>query len=150
MKISHGQHAFLPRDPAQVFRVIDDFSSTHQWLSRCIRLQRSGEGENQVGDPLRFFYQGVARDGVMAGVIVSRRPLENLSCEYVASRFKVLVDFSMRPHGNGTYLTHTIDITAGSLLARLAAPLIRRAASRQVRDAIAGLRAYLLRSHAIE
>ena len=130
--------------------MIDDFSSTHQWLSRCIRLQRSGEGENQVGDPLRFFYQGVARDGVMAGVIVSRRPLENLSCEYVASRFKVLVDFSMRPHGNGTYLTHTIDITAGSLLARLAAPLIRRAASRQVRDAIAGLRAYLLRSHAIE
>lgn len=150
MKISHGQHAFLPRDPAQVFRVIDDFSSTHQWLSRCIRLQRSGEGENQVGDPLRFFYQGVARDGVMAGVIVSRRPLENLSCEYVASRFKVLVDFSMRPHGNGTYLTHTIDITAGSLLARLVAPLIRRAASRQVRDAMAGLRAYLLRSHAIE
>jgi len=149
MKISHGQDAFLPRDPAQVFRVIDDFSSTHQWLNRCIRLQRSGEGENRVGDPLKFFYQGVARDGVMPGVIVSRRPLENLACEYVARRFKVLVDFSMRPHGNGTYLTHTIDITARSPLARLVAPLIRRAVSRQVREAMTGLRAYLLRSHAI-
>lgn len=140
----------MPRDPALVFKVIDDFSSTHQWLNRCIRLQRSGEGENRVGDPLRFFYQGIARDGVMAGVIVSRRPLENLSCEYVASRFKVLVDFSMRPHGNGTYLTHTIDITPRSPLARLAAPLIRRAVNRQVRDAMSGLRAYLLRFHVIE
>jgi Polyketide cyclase / dehydrase and lipid transport len=150
MKISHGQHAFLPRDPALVFGVIDDFSSTHQWLNRCIRLHRSGKGENRVGDPLRFFYRGVARDGVVAGVIVSRRPLENLSCEYVASRFKVLVDFSMRPHGNGTYLTHTIDITARSPWARLAAPLIRRAASRHVRDAMSGLRTYLLRCHALE
>ena len=103
-----------------------------------------------MGDPLRFFYHGVARDGVMAGVIVSRRPLENLSCEYVASRFKVLVDFSMRAHGNGTYLTHTIDITARSPLVRLVAPLIRRAASRHVRDAMTGLRAYLLRFHTIE
>lgn len=103
-----------------------------------------------MGDPLKFFYQGVTRDGVMAGVIVSRRPLENLGCEYVASRFKVRVDFSMRPHGNGTYLTHTIDITAGSPLARLVAPLIRRAVSRHVRDAMTGLRAYLLRFHAID
>jgi hypothetical protein len=150
MKISHGQDAFLPRDPALVFSVIDDFSSTHQWLSRCIRHQRSGEGENRVGDPLKFFYQGLARDGVMAGVIVSRRPLENLSCEYVASRFKVLIDFSMRAHGNGTYLTQTVDITTRSPLVRLIAPLIRRAVSRHVRDAMTGLRAYLLRSHATE
>ena len=150
MKISHGQHAFLPRDPAQVFRVIDDFSSTHQWLNRCIRLQRQGEGENRVGDPLKFFYRGVARDGVMAGVIVSRRPLENLSCEYIASRFKVLVDFSMRPHGSGTYLTHTVDVTARSPLARLATPLIRHAVSRHVGDAMTELRAYLLRFRAMD
>jgi len=144
MKLTCCESIFVPRDPGQVFAVIDDFSSMHKWMERCIRVQKYRRGENAVGDPLRCFYQGITRDGVLAGAIVARKPAANLACEYVNRAVRIGFDFSMQAHGEGTYLTHTVHVEPTSLLARLASPFIRRALARQLTGTIDSLRRCLL------
>ena len=144
MKLSYHQSIFVPRDPGQVFALIDDFSSMHKWMERCIRVQRYHHGENAVGDPLRCIYQGMTREGVLAGAIVARRPETNLACEYASRSVRIGVDFSMQRHGEGTYLTHTVHVEPTTWLAQLASPFIRRALIRQLAGTVDGLRRCLL------
>ncbi|WP_430387322.1 SRPBCC family protein [Dyella sp. 20L07] len=144
MKLSSSQSMFVPREPDQVFALIDDFSSMHKWMERCIRVQKYRRGENAVGDPLRCFYQGITRHGVLSGAIVARSPEESLACVYNGRVTRIGFDIAMRRHGEGTYLTHTVHVESTSVLARLASPFIRRALTRHANGTIAGLRRCLL------
>lgn len=134
----------MPRPPAQVFAVLDDFSGTHQWLAHCIRMQKCGHGENAVGDALRWFHQGQWRPGVWPGRIVARAPGERLACEYASRHACIGIDFVLRHHGEGTYLTHTLQFSPRGWLGRLAAPLMRRVLTRQSAATLASLRRCLL------
>lgn len=144
MKLTSRQSIFVPRAPEQVFALIDDLSSTHKWMERCIRVQRYHQGENAVGDPLRCFYQGMTRDGVLSGAIVARQPASSLACEYAGRHARIGVDFTMRRQGEGTYLTHTVHVVPTTVLARLASPLIRRALVRHATGTVVALRRCLL------
>lgn len=144
MKISTRQSIFVPRAPGHVFALLDDFSSMHKWMERCIRVQKSHRGANAVGDSLRRYYQGVTGDGVLHGAIVSRSPELNLACEYTGRNLRIGIDFTLRRHGEGTYLTHTVQVEPISLLARMAAPWIRRTVVRHAVDTVTGLRRCLL------
>jgi carbon monoxide dehydrogenase subunit G len=144
MKLTSRQSIFVPRAPEQVFALIDDLSSTHKWMERCIRVQKYHRGENAVGDPLRCFYQGMTRSDVLAGAIVARRPVANLTCEYAGRHARIGIDFTVRRQGEGTYLTHTIDVVPTTMLARLVSPLIRRALIRHSMDTVVALRRCLL------
>ncbi|WP_090450229.1 SRPBCC family protein [Dyella sp. OK004] len=145
MSISFEQSMFVPRSPEQVFDVIDDFSVTPRWLERCIRVQKHQPGPNEVGDSLSYVYLDGLRNGVMEGKIIARSRAEYLSCRYTGRKMTVQIAFHMRPHGNGTYLTHCIDIVPRGLT-RLMAPLIRRTLPGQTSTAMARLRSCLLRS----
>ena len=100
------QSVFVPREPGEVFALVDDVSSMHRWLDRCIRVQKYHGGENAVGDALRCVYQGLTRHGVLTGAIVAREPARNLACVYAGRFMRVAFDFSLSPRGEGTYLTH--------------------------------------------
>jgi hypothetical protein len=144
MKLTSCQSIFVPRAPEQVFALIDDLSSTHKWMDRCIRVHKYHRGENAVGDPLRCFYQGMTRDTVLAGAIVARRPVIHLACEYAGRHARIGIDFTMRRQGEGTYLTHTVHVVPTTVVARLVSPLIRRALIRHSTGTVAALRRCLL------
>jgi carbon monoxide dehydrogenase subunit G len=135
---------FVPREPGEVFALVDDVSSMHRWLDRCIRVQKYREGENAVGDPLRCVYQGVTRHGVLTGAIVARVPTQTLACTYAGRSMRVALDFSMSPRGEGTYLTHSVQVTPTGWLARLSSPLIHRMLERHMAGTMEGLRRCLL------
>ncbi|WP_199100023.1 SRPBCC family protein [Dyella sp. ASV21] len=144
MALRCSQSGFVPRPPAQVFARIEDFSSAHQWMDRCIRVQKYERGENAVGDGLRCFYQGWLRHRVLLGCIVAREPDVRLTCEYAGRHARIGIDFTLRHHGAGTYLTHTLQVVPRGWLGRLAAPLVRRALARQSSATLASLRRCLL------
>ena len=123
-----------------MFALLDDVSSMHRWLDRCIRVQKYHDGENAVGDALRCVYQGMTRHGVLTGAIVAREPWRSLACEYAGRFVRVAFDFSLLPRGEGTYLTHTVQVTPNSWLARLALPLIHRQLDRHVAGTMHALR----------
>ncbi|AIF49509.1 SRPBCC family protein [Dyella japonica] len=138
------QSVFVPREPGEVFALVDDVASMHRWLDRCIRVQKYHGGENAVGDALRCVYQGVTRHGVLTGAIVAREPRRSLACEYAGRFIHVALDFSLSPRGEGTYLTHTVQVTPTSWLARWSLPLIRRLLDRHVAGTVHALRRCLL------
>jgi hypothetical protein len=144
MSISFEQSMFVPRSPEQVFDVLDDFSVTPKWLDRCIRVQKHQPGPNEVGDALRYVYLDGLRNRVMEGSITARSRAEHLSCQYVNRKMVVSIAFRMRPHGVGTYLTHSIDILPRGFVTRLMTPLIRRTLSTQTVCAMARLRSCIL------
>lgn len=135
---------FVPRDPGEVFALVDDVSSMHRWLDRCIRVQKYHDGENAVGDALRCVYQGVTRHGVLTGAIAARVPTRRLACTYAGRFMRVAVDFSMSPRGGGTYLTHSVRVTPTGWLARMSSPLVHRLLDRHLARTMVGLRRCLL------
>lgn len=138
------QSVFVPREPGEVFALVDDVSSMHRWLDRCIRVQKYHGGENAVGDALRCVYQGLTRHGVLTGAIVAREPARNLACVYAGRFMRVAFDFSLSPRGEGTYLTHSVQVTPIGWLARLWSPFIRRMLERHMAGTMDGLRHCLL------
>lgn len=134
----------MPRPPSQVFAVLDDLSGAHQWLESCIRMQKCAQGDNAVGDGLRWFYQGRWRHDVLPGRIVARDPGERLACEYASRHARIGIDFVLRHHGEGTYLTHTLQFAPNGWLGHLAAPWMRRALAQQSSATLVALRRCLL------
>jgi uncharacterized protein YndB with AHSA1/START domain len=143
-RFCYVQGTFFPRSPEDVFRAIDDFSSMHKWMDRCIWMQRYSEGENQVGDPLRGVYRRATGIGALAGRVAARQPAEHLSCVYASRKFTFNFQFSLHRHGAGTYLIHTVEVTTKTLLARIAASWIKRTLFQHSSGSMVSLRRYLL------
>jgi uncharacterized protein YndB with AHSA1/START domain len=144
MTICFEQSIFLPRSPEQVFDAIDDLSIAPKWLDGCIRMHKHEHGPNRAGDALRYIGLDGLRRRVMEGRIASRQPAEHLSYQYADRSMAVSLAFTLRAHGAGTYLTHSVAISPKGLFARLKAPLIRRALPLRTTSALARLRHYLL------
>lgn len=123
----HFEHSIdLSQSPQKVFALLDDLSKTPQWLTRCTGIEVLTPGEKTVGTRLRYSYREGRRSGSMEGQIVERRPNERLGYRYEDKMMQVAVAFAMAPAGQGTRLTHTIDIQPRSFLAKLFSPMIRR------------------------
>jgi len=138
------QHTIdLPQPPSQVFAVLDDVSQTPKWLVRCTGIEVLSPGPLAPGTKLRYSYREGGRAGTMDGQVTDRTPDENLLFSYDDKMMHVDVHFALAPNNSGTRLTHTIDITPKTFMAKLFSPLIRRALPKQTIDAMKSLRSLL-------
>jgi len=143
MSIQFAHTIEVPQAPGQVFGVLDDFSQTPKWLSRCTGIEQLTPGEKAPGTKLRYSYRDGARSGTMDGEIVARTPSERITMHYGDKMMEVSVDFHMAPNGAGTKLTHTIEMSPRSFFTKLFAPMIRAQLPRQTVTAMESLRGLL-------
>lgn len=126
--------------PATVFGIVDDFTQTPLWLTRCTGIDKVDAGPNDVGTRLRYHYVDGRRRGSMDGEVIAREPFRHFAMRFTDRMMRVTVDFVSASDGVGTTLTHTIDIgTVG--VGRLFTPLIRRSLPAQTIDAMTRLKA---------
>jgi hypothetical protein len=143
----HFSHTLdIGHDPSKVFALLDDLAMTPKWLERCTGIEKLSPGANVVGTRLRYSYREGGRVGTMDGEIVTRIPDERLTFRYGDKMMDVSVDFHVTSAAAGSRLTHTIDITPKTVLAKVFAPFIRRGLPRQTITAMERLRTLLDRS----
>ena len=140
MSIHFAHTIEVPQTPDRVFAVLDDFSQTPKWLSRCTGIEALTPGPKAAGTKLRYAYKEGGRSGTMDGEIAARAENERLTMKYGDKMMDVSVDFHMVPNGAGTKLTHTIDIVPRSLMSKLFAPMIRKQLPKQTVTAMESLR----------
>jgi uncharacterized protein YndB with AHSA1/START domain len=140
----HFSHTLdLGHEPSTVFALLDDLAMTPRWLERCTGIEKLSPGPNDVGTKLRYSYREGGRTGTMDGEIVTRIPDERLTFRYGDKTMDVAVDFHVTSAATGARLTHTIDITPKTVLAKVFAPFIRRGLPRQTIAAMERLRTLL-------
>jgi len=126
--------------PSAVFAIIDDFSKTPLWLSRCTGIDKLSDGPNDVGTELKYHYDDGRRSGTMDGQIIAREPDRHFAMKFTDKLMDVTVDFVAASDGVGTTLTHSIDIATKGF-GKLFTPLIRRDLPKQTMDAMTKLKA---------
>jgi uncharacterized protein YndB with AHSA1/START domain len=126
--------------PSAVFAIVDDFTKTPLWLSRCTGIDKLDSGANDIGTRLRYHYDDGRRRGTMEGQIVAREPDRHFAMKFTDRMMDVTVDFVAASDGVGTTLTHTIDIIPKGF-GKLFTPLIKRELPRQTMDAMTKLKA---------
>jgi carbon monoxide dehydrogenase subunit G len=146
MSIHFAHSIEVPEPPARVFAVLDDFSQTPKWLSRCTGIEALTPGPKAAGTKLRYAYKEGGRSGTMDGEIAARTENERITMRYGDKMMDVSVDFHMVPNGGGTKLTHTIDITPRSMMTKLFSPMIRSQLPKQTVTAMENLRVLLATS----
>jgi carbon monoxide dehydrogenase subunit G len=137
-RFSHTLSVSAP--PAAVFAIVDDFSKTPQWLSRCTGIDKLSDGPNDVGTDLRYHYDDGRRRGTMDGQVIAREPDRHFAMKFSDKLMDVTVDFVAASDGVGTTLTHSIDIATKGI-GKLFTPLIRRDLPKQTMDAMTKLKA---------
>jgi hypothetical protein len=113
-------------------------------LARCTGIEVLTPGPLAVGSKLRYSYKEGSRVGVMDGQVTERDGNRRLGFLYQDKMMRVGVHFATEPAGGtGTRLTHSIDITPRTFMARLFSPLIRKQLPKQTITAMESLRALL-------
>ena len=148
MAIAFEHSIDLPQSPPQVFAVLDDYKKVPLWLNRCEGVAKQGAGPNKVGDKLRYAYCEAGRHGLMDGVIVAQDENSRLAYKYYDKMMQVFVEFRMEPAGQGTRLTHRVEITPNSFMAKLMAPMIRMKLPKQTTAAMQSLKTLLASEYA--
>ncbi len=137
----HFSHTLsVSAPPSAIFSIVDDFSKTPQWLSRCTGIDKVSEGGNDVGTQLKYHYNDGRRSGTMDGQVIAREPDRHFAMKFTDKMLDVTVDFVAASDGVGTTLTHTIDIATKGI-GKLFTPLIRRDLPKQTMDAMTKLKA---------
>jgi hypothetical protein len=126
--------------PSTIFAIIDDFTQTPQWLSRCTGIDELDPGPHDVGTRLAYHYDDGRRTGTMDGEIIAREPDRHFAMKFGDTLMDVTVDFIAASDGVGTSLTHTIDIATKGF-GKVFTPLIRRDLPKQTMDAMTKLKA---------
>jgi carbon monoxide dehydrogenase subunit G len=137
-RFSHTLSVSAP--PAAVYSIVDDFTKTPLWLSRCTGIDKLSDGPNDVGTQLKYHYNDGRRTGTMDGQIIAREPDRHFAMKFTDRMMDVTVDFVAASDGVGTTLTHSIDISTRGI-GKLFTPLIRRDLPKQTMDAMTKLKA---------
>jgi carbon monoxide dehydrogenase subunit G len=137
-RFSHTLSVSAP--PSAVYAIVDDFTKTPQWLSRCTGIDKLSDGPNDVGTALKYHYDDGRRSGAMDGQIIAREPDRHFAMKFTDRMMDVTVDFVAASDGVGTTLTHSIDIATKGI-GKLFTPLIRRDLPKQTMDAMTKLKA---------
>ena len=143
MAISFQHGIDLPQSPHQVFTLLADYSKVPLWLKRCEGVAKQGSGPNKVGDKLRYAYCEGGRHGLMDGVITAYEEDRHMAYRYYDKMMQVIVEFRMEPNGEGTRLTHHIDITPHSFMAKLMSPMFKMKLPKQTIQTMENIRALL-------
>lgn len=138
----------LGAEPEAVFALLDDFERLPQWHAHCEGLAKIGPGPNMAGDRLRYAHCEGGKHHLMDGVILSHDAPYRLTCRYLDKSMQVIVDFRLVGTETGTHLTHRIEITPHTLIARMTSALIGAKADAQARQALDNLARLLSRQMA--
>ena len=140
----HFEHSIdVPQSPAQVFAVLDDLPRTPQWLARCASMEVLTSPPLAVGAKLRYTYKEAGRSGQMEGVVVERIVNQKLHCRYDDKMMGVDVISILTPQGNGTKLTHVMDIETKTLMGKMLSPMIKMRVPKDLTQAMESLRKLL-------
>ena len=126
--------------PATIFAIVDDFTQTPLWLSRCTGIDKVDDGPNDVGTQLRYHYFDGRRRGTMDGEVIARERDRHFAMRFTDRLMDVTVDFVSASDGVGTTLTHTIVIATKGV-GKLLTPVVRRDLPKQTLDAMTRLKA---------
>jgi len=126
--------------PSAIFAIVDDFTKTPQWLSRCTGIDKLDDGATDVGTRLKYHYDDGRRSGVMDGQIIAREPDRHFAMKFTDKMMDVTVDFVAASDGVGSTLTHSIDIATKGF-GKLFTPMIKRSLPKQTMDAMTKLKA---------
>ena len=146
MPISCQHSVDVAQPPERVFAILDDPTRTPEWLDRCTGIEVLTPGEHAVGTKLRYSYRDGGRSGRMDGEVTARVPNERLTMRYGDKMMDVTVDFRVAGQGGGSRLTHQIDISPRTVMAKLFAPMIRKQLPKQTIAAMEKLKALAERS----
>jgi hypothetical protein len=111
-------------------------------------VAKQSSGPNKVGDKLRYAYCESGRHGLMDGVITAYEPDSHMAYRYYDKMMQVIVEFRMEPNGEGTRLTHFIDITPHSFMAKLMSPMFKMKLPKQTVQTMENIRALLAKEMA--
>ena len=125
--------------PSVIFGIVDDFTLTPQWLSRCTGIDKLDVGQNDIGTRLKYHYDDGRRTGSMDGEVIAREPDRHFAMKFSDKLMDVTVDFVAASDGVGTTLTHSIDIATKGF-GKVFTPLIRRDLPKQTMDAMTKLK----------
>ena len=127
--------------PSAIFSIVDDFSKTPQWLSRCTGIDKVSEGANDVGTQLKYHYNDGRRSGTMDGQVIAHEPDRHFAMKFTDKMMDVTVDFDMEPGPNAgqTRLTHTITIDTKGF-GKVFTPMINRQLPGQTEGAMTQLK----------
>ncbi len=146
MAIVHEHSLHLPQTPHEVFAFLDDYSKVPLWLEKCEGVAKQGSGPNKAGDKLRYAYNESGKHGLMDGVILTHESDREMTFRYYDKMMSVFVAFHMAPDDlGGTRLTHRIEITPNSFMAKLMTPLFKMRLPKQTVTTMEKLKAYLAR-----
>ena len=119
-------------DASHVFHVLDDFTKTPTWLSRCVHIDELNSGPHHPGYRLRYHYRDGRRSGQMQGVIAARVAQRELRLRFEDNVSKTEIDFEIRPLADGgTELHYEVDIRPRGM-GILFAPAMKRALPAQM------------------
>ena len=79
----------------------------------------------------------------MDGVISTYEPDRQLSYRCYDKMMQAFIDFHLEPRGEGTHLTHRVELVPNSLLCKLLLPLFKAKLPKQTAEAMADLKAIL-------
>ena len=140
MSIQLAADVDIPRSAHDVFALLDDFTNTPRWTSRCVEVRQVSPGPRAVGATLHYTYQEPGRRGTMDGVVVEYVPDARLLLRFSDKMLDVEVGFALHAtDASTTHVHHTIAILPKTLLMKLMAPIIRRATTQQVKQQVAAL-----------
>jgi uncharacterized protein YndB with AHSA1/START domain len=123
----------IARPPARVFAILDDFARAPEWNDRCVEMRQLGDGARGRGVRMvyRYRYRERGSEGEIQGEISDYERDRKLAMRYADHALDIHVAFELVADDGGTRLDQVAEIAPKSLVVRLMAPIIRRAARRQ-------------------
>ena len=132
-----------PKEPAEVFEYLSDFSNALEWDPGVVEAERLGEGPIAVGTEFRLVAVFLSSKNTLIYTVTEHEPpaLVTFRGENASVVSLDRITFEAKP-GGGTHVTYDAELTLKGAM-RLADPLLALAFKRVGDQALAGMRAKL-------
>lgn len=131
-----------PRQPAEMFAYLSDFSTTEEWDPGVIEAERLGEGPVREGTEFRLLARFLGRKTPLTYRIVEYDPPSAVTFRGESSTVVSLDRITFEQSNGGTRITYDADLALKGAL-KLADPLLRIAFKYVGARALSGLRSTL-------
>ena len=110
--------------PAErIFELIGDFGRHSEWAAHQLRIEAEGDGAMSVGAKFRSLGHQMGRDVPNQLTVTEYSPPNRLVFEADGQEGTFRHGFELRPSGDRTRVTKTLDVVRASLPTKLLAPL---------------------------
>ncbi len=131
-----------PKQPADVFEYLSDFSNALEWDPGVVEAERLGEGPVAVGTEFRLVAVFLSRRNTLLYTVVEHEPPTLVTFRGENASVVSLDRITFEATSGGTRVTYDAELTLKGAF-RLADPLLGLAFKRVGDQALAGMRAKL-------